>query len=193
MALSDLVPASLRAKPIGVKGPTSPRVSGVSDEALTPVVEHVAGPVFAYRGQEQHGVPVTHGTEDPHDPHAAFSHTVDVEHVTELHPPTPVLVKVVEDDGTESHAFRVFSTAANGSPSVIVNRQDGRSRVLLDVTTANHSVYIGHDSTVSVFSGFPLSAAASLPMELVTDQAIWAVSDDGSAVDVRVLIEFPRG
>lgn len=193
MALSDLLPEALRpTKPIAVDGPRSPRVSGVSDTAIPPVIEEVPGPVFAYRGQEQHGVPVTHGSEAPQDPHAAFMHTVDVENVHELHPPTPILVRVADKDGTEVHAFRTISSIADGSVRMIVNRMDNRTKLRI-YNLGAVTVYIGSDSSTSAFNGFPLPANSAEPFALDSTESVYAVSEDGSVCDVRAFVEFVKG
>ena len=187
MALTDLLPEALRpTKPIAVDGPTSPRVSGVSDTAITPVVEDVPGPVFAYRGQEQHGVPVTHGTEAPNDPRNAFLHTVDVENVHELHPPTPILVRDVTTKRRKRS--RVITSSVNATSRLVLNRQETRTRVILSNWSAEN-IYIGFDnSTASALSGFPLSAWGSV--ELFTTEEIWGVSETGDACEVRILVEW---
>lgn len=191
MTLSESVARLLNPKPVGVAGPSSPRVSGVSDEAITPVPESVEGVNFDWRGQEQHGVPVTNGSTHPQDPRTAFMHTVDAEHVEHPHPVTPVLVKVVHEDGQETRAWRVINTAATGAPSMILNRMDTRTKLSL-FNLGAATVFINCDNGVSPINGYPILANTGIPFEMETQSAVWAVSADGTTCDVRALIEFTK-
>lgn len=190
MALSDLVPHALRpAKPVGGHS-AAPRVSGVADDAITPVVEHVAGPVFAWRGQEQHGVTVTDGSTRLIDPHEEFAENVDYEHAVDNHPPTPVLVRIVREDGNEVADWRVITALLSAQPTQILNRLDDRTSARIFNNSAV-VVLIGRDATMNVNNSFPLAVGQSI--DIKHTRSVWGISIDGSNADVRACIEFARG
>lgn len=194
MATFDLIPAKLRpAKQVGGKGDSSPRVSGVSDEAVTPVPDAIAGHVLPYRGTELHGVP---DDGQPYvDPRDELRKSVDVGPLVELHPPTPVLVKVVEDDGAEVKAWRVISAYVDGTPRLILNRMPNRSRANIANKDEGNIVWLGPDSTVSPLNGFSCvhQSGINVGVELTSTEEVWAVSDTGSVQELRILIEYTRG
>lgn len=188
---SDLLATALRStKPVGGKGSSAQRAPGVLNDAVEPHAEHVAGPVFAYRGQEQHGVSVTDGSHYV-DPSEAFRTTVDAEVLPENHPPTPILVKSVQEDGNEVRKFRNVSLLADISQRMIVSRMTTRTSVKLYNLSQTVTVLLGNDSSVSPTSGYPLGPGREIEIK-ATDE-IWAVSFDGSPVDIRGLIEYRQG
>lgn len=190
MALSDFVPAGLRTKPVGGHGDAkAPRVSGVSDDAITPVVEHEAGHVLPYRGTELHGVdvPETHYA----DPRGELRSAVDVELVKEPHPVTPVLVKVVKNDGDEYTDWRVISTLAGTVPIALLNRNRNRICARI-INNGAATVLLGRDAMMNVNNSYPLAAGASF-LDIRHSEDVWVMSQDGSSVDVRAVFEFKRG
>jgi hypothetical protein len=191
MAARDLLPYALRpAKRIGGEDTSPVRVSGVSDEALTPVPEPVSGPVFDYRGQEQHGVPVENGSVEPEDPRRAFVHTVDVEELG-THKPHPLAVRVVQNDDEEVRDWRVMPTSVGTAPVQIAGRHDRRTRLRISVPTSGHGIYISHDQSPTTYTGFPIAGGTCF--ELITTQAVYAICDDGvTTVPVVVVSEFRR-
>lgn len=188
MALSDFVPASLRAKPIGghAEDPHAPRVSGVADEAIVPVPEHFAGHNIPYRGTEQHGVTPGPAYSDHRD---EIRKSVDVHVSPADHPPAPILVKVVRENGEEERDWRVISAVATAVPSMVVNRMHTRTlaRVLNNGTV---TINVGRAPTMNVNNSFPIAAGQYIEMKHTED--VWVTSADGSSQDVRVYVEFRR-
>lgn len=187
MALSDLLPNALRAaKPIGVAGDTSPRVSGVADEAIEPVAEHYAGENIPYRGTEQHGIKPGPAYSDHRD---EIRKSVDVEAVEHPHPPTPVLVKVVKEDGGESVDWRVITALASAVPTQLLNRMRKRTTAHI-LNYGSVTVLIGRSPAMNSLNSYPIPAGGTLDIKHTED--VWLISADGSSVDVRAYIEFTR-
>lgn len=187
MTLSDLIPHALRAaKPIGVAGASSPRVSGVADDAIEPVPDTYAGELIPYRGIEQHGVKPGPSYKDHRD---EIRKSVDVEVQPHPHPVTPVLVKVVREGGNESRDWRVISAVASAVPSMVVNRMDTRTlaRVLNNGTVG---ILVGRSALMNTNNSFPIAAGQYVEMKHTED--VWVISADGSSQDVRVYVEFRR-
>lgn len=188
MALSDLIPDALKPpKPIGGKGDSSPRVSGVADDAMTPIIEPHEGSVIPYRGTEQHGI---HPSEPYSDHRDELRKSVDVTLSPHPHPATPVLVTVVKSDGDEFTEWRVVSTLASGTPAQILMRN--RLRTYARVTNSGAvTVYIGRDPFMNAYNNsFPIPAGGTIEMHHTED--VWVMSADGSNVDVRAYVEFKR-
>lgn len=189
MALSDLLPNALRAaKPVGGHGDTSPRVSGVADDALTPVPEEIDGDVIPYRGTETHGVDA--GNVTYVDPRGELRKSVDAVVKPADHPPTPILVKVVNSDGDEVWDWRVVSTVASATPASILNRDRRRTSARI-INNGAVTVLIGRSQMMNSLNSFPIAAGQLLEVHHTED--VWVISNDGSNVDVRAHIEFKRG
>src|SRR5690349_20377601 len=80
--------------------------------AVTPVPENPAGPVFAYRGQEKHGVEPTVNYRDP-EKYDGYERGVDLSVYEPEDPgPDPIPVRIVQDTGrevTKIVTFRAFA------------------------------------------------------------------------------------
>src|SRR4051812_1863056 len=98
-------------------------------QAETPVLEHVEGSVFPYRGMEEHGVPV-HGSQFEDVP--GHEGTVPAFFTVDTEPEHVVPVRVVQ--GVTDKTRRVVRTHAvpvriGDPPTVIAGRNDKRSKV----------------------------------------------------------------
>lgn len=187
--LSDLIPNALRpAKPVGGHGASAPRVSGVSDDAIVPVTEHISGDVIPYRGTETHGVDA--GNVSYVDPRGELRHSVDVVVDPASHPVTPVLVKVVKHDSTEYTDWRVVSTLASAMPIALMQRHRDRTYGRI-INNGAATILIGKDAVMTSYNSYPIAAGQTY--ELHHTEAVWVTSIDGSTVDVRGIEEFKRG
>lgn len=186
MSFADMLRTA--TKPVGGRS-AEQRSPGVSVDAVDPVPENRPETLLPYRGTEQHGVNVT-GVTRVQDEREPFRSDVDVVVTHGNEPADPILVKVVQDEPNEVRAWRNVVLFADGTQRMIVGRTPERTKVRLYNTSGAVSVMIGSDSSVTPTSGYPLPAGKEL--ELTTSQEIWAVSYDGSPIDIRALIEYRR-
>src|SRR5258706_16098733 len=75
--------------------------------AVDPVPEGVSGAVFAYRGQETHGVPTTLSAHGGDPDEYADAARYDVHYVAPEDEVEPIPVRIVLDAGRELRRFRV--------------------------------------------------------------------------------------
>jgi len=155
----------------------------------TPVPERVRGTVFAYRGMEQHGVPV----EQPVIP---LDDEVDVDEYPvdeDLPPISPIPVYIVNRSGDERRTIKTAQFPIGTTATRIANRNDGRTRMRIKniETTATFLVWIGGDNNISSasFDGYPLIGGESI--EVMSEDEVWCVSDgQGAAGFNRVAVLY---
>lgn len=157
-------------------------------EELTPVPEGRVGSNHPYRGIEQHGVP---DTEHP-DPNEDWSEaTGDGEYVDEKPEIEPVPVIIVNSHQREFKDWLPHRTTCGLNSNQLVGQNLRRSNLVITNLDATHTIYLGPDSSVATFTGFPLKAGFS--MTFLTSQAdVWAISDDGSLVQIAILEEYSK-
>ncbi len=152
---------------------------------MEPMPESVQGWHFPYRGGETHGV----------DPTLFDIPTYEedweggkVEYKEPEEPPTPVLVKIVEESANERDEWRAFQTVADGLARIVVGRHDKRTNLKIYNLDADTRVWVGGDSGISRLSGFPVNAGSEF--SLSGTEEVWAVSDDGSQCILAVMLEY---
>lgn len=156
----------------------------------TPRTERVAGSVFAYRGQELHGVPMT-GTPDLYD-EVPDGETVLVE---ELPPePDPIPVRIVKSGGRELSRWRTQRAYAGDDASALIGRDESRNtlRIRNLSSTAGDRVWIAPDQgqANSAF-GYPLDPGVEITLN--TEDPVFVRRDSASPtnpVPVGVLTEY---
>jgi hypothetical protein len=141
--------------------------------------------VFPYRGIQTHGVDPS-AVPETRDEDIAGGKVVSSYNAEPSDDPAPVPVRIVETAAREFSRWRAYQTLATANPSIIVNRQEGRSALTIKNLDAGEDVYIGPDSGVSVLSGFRIDSGGEY--SLSGEAEVWAVR--GGAADVAVAIAF---
>lgn len=159
---------------------------------VEPVPETVAGPVFAYRGMETHGVEPGGPYRDPID----YDSRGVVVYEDEEEQPDPIPVYVVNQGAREIRDWRTIRTyaATQGQSAKLVINDDYQSRRRSKVTVKNMDVspvYIGHDQTsASPAFGFILGAGEKI--DLNAQSQIWAVGTAAYDAPLAVIVEYVR-
>jgi hypothetical protein len=142
--------------------PDSARPTGKVD----PIPERVAGPVFAYRGQETHGVHP--GDKDIARPDEWSSERATVEYDPAPDPgPDPIPVRIVQEGSTEvirsrftrSYAPPVDAAGHGVAQQVIGGDWEQRRRIKVKIKNLDAAlIYIGSDAnSATAMSGWPLA------------------------------------
>ena len=150
-------------------------------EPETPILEHVVGNNFPYRGSQDHGVVPTE------KPLEAASYAGDNAAYFEPEEPDPELiaVKVVNEAKREIRTFTTQQVIVDGNVQRILGRDPNRVSVRLTVIGAV-AVWFGGDANVSKYSGYPFAQGASL--DLTANDEIYAFSDTGAQQTVYMAI-----
>jgi len=158
--------------------PGVPSEEGTPTEKLAPIPERTSGPVFPYRGQEQHGVPATLST----DYQEQYADEVDIDplHVADVDVViTPIPVTVVSRTGNERRVLRTAQFFVGATAMRVAQRNDGRTRMRLKncETSATFTIWIYGDlnSAGTNTGGYPLGPGESI--EVLTEDEVYANSD----------------
>lgn len=155
-------------------------------KALEPQPDTTTGFNFPYRGTEQHGVaPVEQTHYTPSEKWALDEHAPDYE--AEPKHVEPVAVRIVQESSREFRSFSTGVATVDATVRMIAGRNDHRTTLRIRNTSATKAIYIG-TSMVNSVSGFPIAANAS--ETLYTEMEVYAISEDGSSVNVAILAEF---
>jgi len=147
-------------------------------------LNRVAGMVFPYRGQEQHGVAMDQA------PYSLGADILDYQ-ATEYVEPTPlddpIPVRIVGQDSREIRSFAATQTIADGIVRIVAGDNERRRKVTIRNMDTAKRVYIGNDLTLGISTGYPLDFGATISLECET--AVYAISADGTQVIIAVLVE----
>lgn len=162
-------------------------------ENMSPILDRVSPNYLPYRGAMFHGVPPTElptvadGEELPDDTINADLYTPPTEDLN------PVPVRIVDTAIHEYKQWRSWQVpVGTTSPGLVANRKEGQQSVTVKNTASAgaNRVWIGPDSNVSLFTGFPLSGGED---HTFTGEApVYAIADTGVSglVTIAVLSEF---
>lgn len=95
-------------------------------------------------------------------------------------------IGIVEHEvDTPIESLTTFTTAGvtvlNSATRIDSSQLANRKAVSLKATTTNNKrIFIGEDNTVTTSTGYPLSAGASLDIDLTDDAEIWGIADGSS-------------
>jgi hypothetical protein len=162
----------------------------MSETPQTPVPERGPETVFAYRGQELHGVPQV-GTPDLYDEVPAGESVL----VHELPPePDPIPVRIVRGGGRELARWRTLRAYAGDDVTQALGRDEARNTTIIRnlSSTALDRVWIGSDQhTANSAYGFPLDPGAQVTLS--TEDPIWIRRDGASPtnpIPCAILTEY---
>lgn len=153
-----------------------------------PETDRPAGEVYAYRGQEKHGV------ESP-NPYVRGPDTLEIveEFQPEEPPPLadPIPVIVVNDNGgaRQIQSWSANQMSVDQLPRQIVGRNRARTKVTIRNLSLTVTIFIGRSPNgTTALSGYPLAPGVS--MELAATDEVCAISPTGALVYVGILQEF---
>lgn len=157
------------------------------DAFRAPLPEGFRPQYFPYRGTEQHGVDP--GLVAKVEDEDAEGGKVPLQGYEPPEPDAnPVPVRIVDSAVSEYKQWRTYQVDAPPAGVMVVGRKSGRTKVQVQNISTNLRCWVGPDNTVSAFSGFPLTAGASVTLE--SEAPVWAVSDTAVNVPLAVLTEF---
>lgn len=161
------------------------------ETAQTPVMRHEAGTVFAGRGMEQHGVPMT-GTPDLVDDADAGEDVLTVEIPED---PDPIPVRLVRSGGREFTRLRIQRSSARDVESTqVVGRDETRNitRVRNLSSTAGDRLWVGEAQHIAQPAfGYPLDPGAELLLN--TENEVYVSRDPAAPTNplpFAVLVEY---
>lgn len=141
---------------------------------------------FPYRGTEQHGVaPATQTHYTPSEQWALDEHAPEYD--AEPKHVEPVAVRIVQESSREFRGFSTGTAVVDSNVRQVAGRHDHRTSVKIRNLSATKKIYIG-GNMVNTVSGWPIEANAT--ETLYTEMEVYAISEDGSSVNVAVLQEF---
>lgn len=162
-------------------------------ENMSPILDRVSPQYLPYRGAMFHGVAptdlptVSDGEGLPDDAVIADLYVQPTEDLN------PVPVRIVGAAVHEYKQWRSWQIPVNiTSPCMVANRKEGQSSVRVKNTAAagTNRVWIGPDTSVSIYTGFPLTGGED--HSFMGEAPIYAIADTGVSgpVTVAVLSEF---
>lgn len=157
-------------------------------EAATPVPERIAGTVFPYRGQEQHGV--AHTAEPFVDGDQWDIDAVDTK--PEPAPIDPIPVIIVNVTGNERRTFHTAQVTVGVTPTLVLGRNDKRTSVRIRnlEVVAGPIAYIGNSVNVAAISGWALYPGTEL--ELKTEDVVYCLADGTGSGLVHIAMIYEQ-
>lgn len=156
---------------------------------LEPIPDRVEPVNFPYRGGQQHGVAVEGRPWIPKDAEAQSWEGEEV-YTNEPPPLEPVPVFIVSEAATEIRSWRAWHHIASVTPSLIVGQNPQRTSVRIrnmDIAGGG-TVFISHDSNVSIYSAYPILAGDELRID--TEEEVYcAIEASDDPVELAVLSE----
>lgn len=156
-------------------------------ENFAPMPPSYGGINFDYRGQQTHGVVPLTPMERMDDPYSEGA-IVPIDVLPSTPQADPVPVVIISEDPAHIKDWRAGQAYAAGSPTQIVNKQNGRTTVQIQNLSATVAVYIGPDAMTNATTGWRIPPNGSFTM--AAESAIWAVSADGNPVPMCWYTEF---
>jgi hypothetical protein len=173
------------------QGPPAP-------ERIQPEPEKVAGPVFPYRGQEQHGVESeSHPWPEPKT--EARDNQPGYQAMAPIKEQDPIPVTIVTEYGRELRKWRTISHHVSGPAGNVVQlvgRLPGRTRIRIQNTkafneTAPHpTVRVSHDPSILTNPQWGFQILPGAILELVTEDPVYATVETwfDASWDIPVMI-----
>lgn len=167
-----------------ITGGTFPIPEGQT-RASDPGTESVVGPVFPYRGQEQHGVAVPAQPWLPVDATLEdWANRTDYEDSEEEIKPVPV--RIVSEGTSEIPSWRVGRVYADIRPSILSGKNDAQQSVQIRNMSGTDTLYIGPDSSLGVLGGYPVGPGDDI--SVTTTEPVYGITEQNQ-VEVAVLIQ----
>ena len=154
-------------------------------KSLTPVPDTIAGNNLPYRGNVDHGVP---GPDVESTDEAHYHMGRPVEYEDEPKPIDAVPVRIVGQSSREIRRFHVGNHIIdNTQVRQIAPRGESRLSVKIANLSADQTIFIGPDATISAYAGgYPIGPGKDI--SLVSTEPIYAVGT-ATPANVAVLIE----
>lgn len=155
-------------------------------ENMSPIAERWA-PTLPYRGPMFHGVmpdaaPLVDNGEELPDGAAV---TESYQEPTEDLNPVPVkIVDTAQHEYKQWRAWQTFVTAS--SPVMVANRKEGQSSVQLKNCSDASRIWVGPDTGVSVYTGYPVKGGEEV--SFTGEAPVYAIADTGVAGNVVVAL-----
>lgn len=160
--------------------------------AISPVPEGASSTVFAYRGQQTHGVPTKTPTVGVSDNEWQDAADYDADYADPERDVEPIPVRIVLDESREIRQFRVVrqpSGTSDGMARNLLGRDPTRKKVVLKNVSPD-TVYIGHDQqTASSMHGWPLAQNESFETESAYTE-VWAQSSTAAVCVLAMKIDY---
>lgn len=157
-----------------------------NSDAIAPVPEKPAYKFNAYRGIENHGVPIQETWDEP----AGYDSSMVLTEVRHHEPdPSPVPVYLVNNDDTRQITkWRNATGYADNTPRQIIGQLETRTVLRVYNPSVDRTVFVSPDSSVSVGTGYPILPGKELILHATGE--MWAVSDTGVSVTLNLFYEF---
>lgn len=159
-------------------------------QPLEPTPESYAGPVFAYRGTEKHGVEPT-GQSIINAEELDYTYGRPVEYAEEQPEPDAIPVRVVNSSAHEIKDFRVIRTFAGDQPGILVARNEKRSNLKIRNLHATKTIYVSDVvlGAAGTAFGYPVPAGTEFSLLTATTE-IYGVSEDTTQIPIAVMYEY---
>ena len=159
-------------------------------QRMKPILEHVAGVNFPYRGQETHGVDPTDDASNPDPEEANYGVTVAVPIEPEIQEPEPVSVKIVSSGAKELRAFRIIREYCRATESSrrIIGQDETRTTARIKNLHASDLLYISDMAFNDVAMAYPIAGGAEL--EVSAETSVYAKPSAANDIPVAIFVEF---
>ncbi len=161
-------------------------------DRVKPVPEHYQGQNFPYRGTE------THGVKPPADMDAdAYYHVgmwddgeaETIKSEPELKTEDVIPVRIVQGEkGRQRLDWRAGRFYVQNIAQELVGRLETRRSLRIKNNSQTATIYIGPDSGVAVYTGYPLGPGQDIL--IYSTENVFAVTDNGSTAEVGILTEY---
>lgn len=156
-------------------------------QPMEPVPEPVVGEVFAYRGQEQHGVYPMGGSVGP----PVVGDTVDAVFEVADPEPDPVAVRIVGAQRNERPTMRARQVPVQGSaPVQVAGQHNRRAKLTLRAITGGTLFIGGTREQCDGLQGFLCDGTGSGQLDITSQGEVWASTPGGSGGTIYVMEHF---
>ncbi len=150
-------------------------------------LQRTSGWVFPGRGSEAHGVDPNLSEPHPIDNVFDQAHVEPLEQTPPERHEVPTPVRIVSEGSKEDKQWRVLQSEANANPTQIVGKNRNRTNLIVHNAGAV-DIFVGPDGPSASLFGFPIPSGSQITLSGYG--AVYAVTGDGSAQPVNILMEY---